>query len=130
MKRILITGANRGLGLGLTQAYLKRGERVFATCRTPDQAEDLAALKAAYPQMLGVLPLDISEAESIQQCAARVAEQVSGVDLLINNAAINPGDEGLLEVQSHTLLETLQVNAVGSLLAAQQFLPLLRKGKK
>ena len=42
MLRILITGANRGIGLALTQQYLQRGERVFATCRQPAEAAELA----------------------------------------------------------------------------------------
>ena len=49
MKRILITGANRGLGLEFTRRYLDRGEHVFAGCRSPETARHLGGMQAAYP---------------------------------------------------------------------------------
>ena len=45
MERVLITGANRGIGLGIVNQYLERGNtRIFATCRTPEKASDLKLL--------------------------------------------------------------------------------------
>ncbi len=46
---VLITGSNRGIGLGLTRVYAEAGWRVLATCRNPDAANDLAALAKQYP---------------------------------------------------------------------------------
>ena len=129
MKRILITGANRGLGFGLVQACVARGDHVFATCRVPAQAVELAEYLAQNPENLTLLPLDVTQGPSIAECAAQVKAQVDGLDLLINNAAINMGDEGLSEVHPDVLLKTLQVNAVGPVLVTRYFLDLLHKGE-
>ena len=49
MQRLLITGANRGIGLELALQALERGDRVFAGCRDPQGATDLQSLKTTYP---------------------------------------------------------------------------------
>ncbi|WP_262922952.1 SDR family NAD(P)-dependent oxidoreductase [Hymenobacter cellulosilyticus] len=56
MKSVLITGANRGLGLELTRQYLERGDQVFAASRQPEGATDLQALSQQYPGQLVTLP--------------------------------------------------------------------------
>jgi NAD(P)-dependent dehydrogenase (short-subunit alcohol dehydrogenase family) len=50
MERVLITGANRGIGLGIVEQYLKRGDAlVFATCRTPEKATELNVIAGKIP---------------------------------------------------------------------------------
>jgi len=56
---IFITGANRGIGLEFVRQFLERGERVFATARKPEEADDLKALKDKYPDHLTVVQLDV-----------------------------------------------------------------------
>lgn len=129
MKRVLITGANRGLGLELARQYVARGERVFATCRTPDKARDLGELAARYADRVTVLPLEVTDAQGIEACASLVQAETGGLDVLINNAAINLGDEALSMVKAEALLQTLQVNAVGAVLVAQKFVMLLKNGE-
>jgi len=129
MKRVLITGANRGIGLELSQQVAARGDRVFAGCRYPGKASDLGELAARYPGRVTVLPLDVSDSQGIGACADMVQAETGGLDILINNAAINLGDEGLSAVNAWALLETLQVNAVGPVLVAQKFVTLLKNGQ-
>jgi len=128
MLRILITGANRGIGLALTQQYLQRGERVFATCRQPAEASALAELAAAYPDQLSALPLDVTDAAAIDAAAEAVTTQVDGLDLLINNAGFFPKGEKLGKLDAETMLYTFHVNAVAPILVVQRFLGLLRAG--
>ncbi|HLK96848.1 MAG TPA: SDR family NAD(P)-dependent oxidoreductase, partial [Hymenobacter sp.] len=66
MKRVLITGANRGLGLDLTRQSLERGDTVFAACRRPDAATDLRELAAQHPGRLTLVQLDVTDEASIQ----------------------------------------------------------------
>ena len=61
-KTILLAGASRGLGLGLTQEYLSRGWQVIATARTPDKADGLAKLAC---DRLTVEQLDVSDPASV-----------------------------------------------------------------
>lgn len=128
MKRVLITGANRGVGLELSLQCAARGDRIFAGCRSPKKAAALEKIAAKYPGQVTILPLEVTNKKSIAQCAASVAAEINGLDILFNNAAIHGGDEHLSEVDAETLLRVIHVNAVGAVLVAQAFVELLRKG--
>ncbi len=62
MKRVLITGGNRGLGLALATQLLAEGHRVFVTCRATADQQALQALIGRYGAALSILPLDVQEA--------------------------------------------------------------------
>jgi NAD(P)-dependent dehydrogenase (short-subunit alcohol dehydrogenase family) len=131
MTRILITGANRGIGLEIVRQYANLDtNHIFATCRQPDAAADLQALAADHVGRITILPLDVTDPSSIGAAAAAVADQVDGLDLLINNAGINPPGETQTfdAIDADQLLFVLQVNAAGPLLVAQAFAELLRAG--
>lgn len=128
MNRVLITGANRGVGLELALQCVIRGDRVFAGCRSPKKAVALEELSAKNPGQVTLLPLEVTDEESIANCASLVGGEVDGLDILFNNAAIHLGDEHLSEVKADTLLKTIHVNAVGAVLVAQAFMELLKKG--
>ena len=79
MARVVITGANRGIGLALATAYAARGDEVIATSRTPSDA--LAALSGVTQHTL-----EVSDGASVEAFVS----QISGpVDVLINNAGIS-----------------------------------------
>ena len=58
MRTVLITGSNRGIGLEYAKQYLQSGDRVLATCRHPDEAEELHQLHQQYPVALSVHVID------------------------------------------------------------------------
>lgn len=128
MKRVLITGANRGLGLAFTRESLARGQRVFATCRHPDDAGELQALTAEHPDRLTVLRLDVTDEETIEAAARAVRSEEGALDLLINNAGTNPSGERIGHLDAETMLHTYHVNSVGPMLVTQAYLDLLRAG--
>jgi NAD(P)-dependent dehydrogenase (short-subunit alcohol dehydrogenase family) len=137
MKRVLITGANRGLGLELTRQALERGDLVFATCRRPESATDLHTLAGQHPGRLTIVALDVTDEASIGAAHAAVKAATDGLDLLINNAGVYPGagpedpaNQRLGHFTADVALQVLRVNAVGPLLVAQAFLDLLRAGTK
>lgn len=136
MKRVLITGANRGIGLGFTRRYLDRGDQVFAGCRRPETARQLHELKAAHPAGLTIVGMDVGNIDAIRKSHAVVRSQVDGLELLINNAGIysihgsEEPTERLGELDFEDALTVIQVNAVGPLIVAQQYLDLLRGGTK
>ena len=126
--RVLITGANRGIGLSLVREFVKRGDLVFAGCRSFEQSTDLNDLAAQHPELIKVIPLNVTDLASIIECVQMVAARADSLDILINNAAVHLGDENLSAVKSEDLLSTLQVNAVGPILVSQQFIHLLKNG--
>lgn len=127
---ILITGANRGLGLALTGNLLALGHRIHAINRRDSHA--LLQLKAEYPGNLWLYPGDVSDESSIRQALKAVANQVGALDIIINNAGVNHERSGPLleQVDFSIYLPTYQVNAIGPLMVVKYALPLLRKGTK
>lgn len=131
MQHVLITGANRGIGLALSRAYAERGDAlVFATARQPEAAHELNALAAQYPDQVRVIALDVGQAASIDAAAQAVSAQTDALDILINNAAVNPprADQSLDSITPETLLDVMNVNVMGPLLVARAFAGLLRRG--
>jgi NAD(P)-dependent dehydrogenase (short-subunit alcohol dehydrogenase family) len=126
MLRVLVTGANRGLGLEFTRQYLAEGARVFAGCRDPERAVALGELSAARPGRLAVLALDVTDEGTIDAAVAAVRAAVDGLDVLINNAGVFPRGERPGNLDAGTMLRTLHVNAVGPMMVAQRCLGLLK----
>ncbi len=121
----VITGAGRGLGLGLSKAFAAKGDRVVGTARNPDQSEALSRIAER------VVTLDVSSDDSIEAAAAELAD-LERIDLLINNAGLDGravgaevGGRGPLELSREAFLAQVDVNAVGPLLVTRALLPML-----
>ena len=117
---VLITGANRGIGLEFARRYAGRDWRVIATCRNPDKAEALQALKAQHGNLV-VEPLDVLDHVGIDALAVRYANQP--VDILLNNAGIGGGMEDQLfgRLNYATFNEVMAVNAIGPMKVCEAF---------
>ena len=130
--RILITGANRGLGLEFVRQYLTRGEEVIATCRKPREAKKLLDLNVQFGERLVIQELDVSSQESIDIAFTQI-KPFTSLDLLINNAGIISGDQNryhtLGQLHTENLGKVFQINAIGPVLIMEKFLSLLKKGK-
>lgn len=129
MQRVLVTGANRGIGLEFVRQLLTRGARVIGACREPGKALKLTGLAAAHPGRLTLLPLDLTKERSIVELARQAAELVDALDLLINNAGVLVAGERYGELAAKTFNETFDVNVVGPLLLTQALTPLLTRGE-
>ena len=127
---ILITGANRGLGLSLVQEALQRQHTVLATARTA--GAELLALQKQYPQKLWIYQMDVVQEASVVAAAQSIAAAHGTVDVLINNAAVlleskyyqgDPvADMALCDYEA-----TLNVNVMGVIRTCHYFAPLLYK---
>jgi NAD(P)-dependent dehydrogenase (short-subunit alcohol dehydrogenase family) len=129
MPSVLITGANRGLGKALADKFLAEGWQVFAGQR--DLAQQSVAARESSAQLTWV-GLDVQDSTSIAAAARTVAERTQGLDVLINNAAINPAEDNapLGQLDFDALSRVYDVNAVGPLRVIQRFLPLLLRGER
>ncbi len=127
-KTVLITGANRGIGLGLTTEFLKNGWSVIAAARNPDGARDLWELETYHAKMLKLIRLDVSDIESIQNLS-NILQNVP-LDLLINNAGVLPdGAADINTVTASQLQQAFQINTIAPLLVTQACLKNLRLAK-
>ena len=132
-RNVLVTGANRGLGLALVRQVLARGERVVATCRQPGKATALNALAGEYPGRLHVLPLDVAEPKSRAELVRElplVLGEAGRIELLLNNAGVLHSGERFGHLDQATLEDSLRINAVGPFLLAEALAPHLADGAK
>ena len=128
MNNVLITGANRGIGLELTHQLLKQGKRVFATCRQPGKADGLQSLLDKFNERLTILPLDVTNDEMVAGVVTAVLTQTPSLDLLINNAGIFYRGEGVDNFDPAKMRHTFDVNVVGAMQVTANFVNLLRRG--
>ena len=127
---ILITGANRGIGLALTAELLKGGHRVLAAARNPEKARDLWKLREEHGSSLEVLQMDVTSEESIEAEVSHLAALTGRLDLLVNNAAVFPedGDESIFDMKPEYFREAYETNVIGVIRVTRAFVPLLEKG--
>jgi NAD(P)-dependent dehydrogenase (short-subunit alcohol dehydrogenase family) len=129
MPSVLITGANRGLGLEFCRQYGEQGWRIFACCRQPETAIELQKLAAQYPQ-LTIHTLDVTDFQSVDQLAVEL--QAEPIDVLLSNAGIygdkRDHDFGALD---YPLWEkTLRINTIAPVKLAEAFLPHVLKSQR
>ena len=131
--RALVQGASRGIGLEFVRQLLAEPQigRLFATCRAPDQAGELAALANDDPR-LSVVALDATREESIARAADQVAAGTDRLHLVVNCAGILHGgpaaiapEKRLADVRPEALVASFAVNAIGPLLLAKHLERLL-----
>ena len=109
--RILITGANRGIGLEMTRQAAAAGHHVTAACRTPHKAGELNELAANSGGRINVIGIEVRDEESVRAAAAGVG----GLDLVVCNAGMLNARGGLID-PGHTpenIAESLMTNIAG-----------------
>ncbi|QJD81975.1 SDR family oxidoreductase [Cohnella herbarum] len=128
---IIITGANRGLGLMLVLEAAKRGHRVWAGVRdvSSQAAGSLINIAKQYTGMVEIVPLDVSDEVGIASLANRLRKEGRSIDSIINNAAVLIGRERSLEELDISELErTMDVNVYGPVRMVKHFMRLLPVG--
>ena len=131
MKTILITGANRGIGLEFCKQYARDGWRILACTRYPERSGALNTLAASHWEQVTAYALDVGDHAQIE----RLAQSLSGesIDLLINNAGIyttSPaGDFGNADYEAW--MRALRINTLAPLKMVQTFMPqIIRSSQK
>jgi NAD(P)-dependent dehydrogenase (short-subunit alcohol dehydrogenase family) len=120
----VVTGANRGIGLGLVRHLAARGVDVVAATRDPDGATELAAVKGR----VRVVACDVRDGASVAALAAAIGD--APVELLINNAGVYGGDEQSIRgVDFDDAMATYEINALGPLRVTLALLPNLRRAE-
>ena len=125
--RVLVTGANRGLGLGLTRVWLEAGHRVVALAREPERSPGLRELVSHHPDTLLWRACDVADPESVEAARIAVESRCEALDLLVNNAGVyGPRADSLETLDMGEIRRVFEVNTLGALRVTQAFRPFLR----
>lgn len=123
--RVVITGANRGIGLGLARVYAERGDEVWATARKPAEAKELQALAKSSGGRVHVQEVDVQKSEQVKALATALGD--TPVDVVINNAGIaSPWNAGLADFDEAEALRCFDTNALGAIRVTRALLENLR----
>ena len=115
MPTVMITGANRGLGLEFARQYTDDGWSVIATCRKPEEASELSAINGVT-----VYPLNVTNFMAVRALADRL--KGTAIDVLINNAGVyGPKGSALHELDFDIWEQVLRTNTMAPLCVAQCF---------
>ncbi|XP_050760013.1 C-factor-like [Gymnogyps californianus] len=135
-RTVLLTGSNRGIGLELVKQLLGASRPpawIFATCRDPEgpRAQELRDLASKHPNLV-LVKLDVANPSAVIDAAKIVEGKLNGtgLNLLINNAGIYTPTASLETVDAEEMIRMYKTNAVGPMLMAQAFLPLLKKAAR
>ena len=126
MTNVLITGANRGLGLGFVKNFLAKNVRVICTTRNISGSKALLECKKKYSKSLEILELDLLEENSENTLSDLLSDRP--IDIFINNAGVGNSNQRFGVVSSKPWLEVLKVNLIAPLTVAQSIIENIKKG--
>ena len=128
IKIILITGANKGVGLATAEVLVRAGHTVLLGARDPGRGEAAAATLAGQGLPARFIRLDVTDPVTIAAAAKLIEADYGRLDVLINNAGISrdrphqPGD-----VPAEAIREVYETNVIGVIAVTNAMLPLLRR---
>lgn len=128
MKRILITGASRGIGYELCKQLLSQNIEVIATYRSENKTKLLSDLKE-NSENLHLFKMDVNSDESVQNAINLISEKFDYIDTIFNNAGILDWST-LNEVTTESFSEIYETNVIGAFRVSKLSLSLLQKSNE
>ena len=126
-KKVLVTGANKGIGFGVAKYLGLSGWKVVVGARDQERAEKaINQLQSLGIEVTGWVNIELKDLSSIEKAAKEINEKHPDLSMLVNNAGI-PGDMAVdsLHTEIGVIKETLDVNFIGTFLLTKALAPLL-----
>jgi len=135
-KIAVVTGANRGLGLGTSEALAKQGYHVVMVGRDATKIDRAAAELKSKKLDVEAFEADVSNPADIQKLASKIKKDFGHLDALVNNAGVyleapvgSGGNSSIFDVSSDKIVETFEINTLGPLRLTQALASCLRESK-
>ncbi len=129
-KTVLVTGANKGIGLEICRQLARLGHRVLLSARSAERGEKAVKELTGEGLKVEFLLLDTADEASILRAVREIKARIEALHVLINNAAILDTWQGtILEAKAADLRDTFETNVIGPVLLTQALMPLLLAGK-
>jgi NAD(P)-dependent dehydrogenase (short-subunit alcohol dehydrogenase family) len=128
MKSVIITGANRGIGLEIALAFARAGYKVFATMRNPDSATALKQKIKEGSLSISVEAMDVNSNESVKRCMENILRENGPIDVLVNNAGIERHGS-VEELTIADFKDVMETNFFGVLRCTKALLPSMRQNR-
>ena len=126
MPTLLITGANRGIGLELSKQFLDSGWQVHSACRNPDNATELNSLTDKHSELLTIHALDVAKEEQITHLKEKLTD--TPIDILFNNAGVYGGESGDFGSSNKAVwLDTFNINVISPMKMMEAFVDNVEK---
>ena len=126
--KILITGANTGIGFATAEELVKQGQHVILACRNPQKAQAAQEkLRALNQGQVNVVTLDLNSLELTRKAAEQIADQYGQLDALVNNAGVFAKTK---QLTADGFEQQFGVNYLAHFLLTQKLLPVLEKAPK
>lgn len=126
----LVTGANKGIGLAITQQLAARGYIVYLASRDGPRGSQAKTSIKGLGMEIRTIRLDVTDANSIASATAQLKEEVGSLDVLINNAGIAGSHLSPSQCSAQDLRDVYETNVIGPVSVTQALLPLLRAGSR
>lgn len=140
MKIALVTGAYKGIGFEWCRQLGKQGYKVILTARDLKKAQEAAELLNEQELVIYPKALEVTDEKQIEEVAVWANEMFGRVDLIVNNAGINPKDYAdkskmakafyLNDLDAKEMLDVVHINSIAPLLVVKQLKQLLTKSEK
>ena len=122
-RSIVITGAGRGIGAAIAQAFAEEGASLVLAARSRNELDGVAAKIHKAGGTAHVVPTDLADSAQVEALAREALKLLGGVDILVSNAAFSPPPQALLDTSLDTWRQAHQVNTTASLILTQALAP-------
>jgi len=128
-QNVIVTGATRGIGKAITEAFLTRGARVFGIYGGNTQAAEIFAQECQQlPGTLELFQCDISKPEQVENFYTEIENRTSSLDILVNNAGVRR-DAVLAMMKTEDWSQVIDINLNGTYLMSKPAVLLMMRNK-